>query len=542
MVIKLLRINLQALFNAMFLRNAKRVGAGNSTLLKLGITVLLLYVLGTVVMMVGALFTQLIGAFFELQIGWMYFAICSLMVFAVCVITCIFTAQAQIFNAKDNELLLSMPLKPSSILLARILTLLVLEYVFAAIIALPALFVWIANGLATTVGILFFAIGFIFLPLLSLSVACLLAWILTLITSRMRKRNVVTLLISVAFLAAYFWGVSNLQGYIGALIQNGTAIANAWARGFPPLFYFGRAITEGRITDLLIFLACAVVPFAIVITLLSKNFIRVATTKRGAKKITYREGILKASGHIKAINKNELRHYWSNPMVVMNTSIGGIFAVIVGGYMLIARDSALALLAPIEALLPFESAPAILITAILALTAAMNTLSASLISLEGKRLWIVRSMPVSSRDILLGKLITHLEISALPALLGSALSIAALLPDAISLIDAVIILLLPQMLILATGALGLILNLHMPKFEWINELQPVKQSLPVMLVMFGTMAVLAGVVILYAFALHSLLSITSYMLLLILVFAAFDLLLVLWITTHGANRFDAFDA
>jgi len=543
MVRKLLLINLQALFSAMFMRNAifqrgvRRFGAGKTTLIKLGITLLMLYVLGAVAITVGALFTQLI-AFYQLGIGWMYFAICGLMVFSICVITCIFTAQAQIFNAKDNDLLLSKPIKPSSILLARILTLLVLEYVFVAVLSLPALFIWITGGYASALGIVFFTIGFLLLPLLALAVSCMLAWILTLVTSRMRKKNIVTLLISLAFLGAYFFVVSNMQQYIAELIANGAELAAAWARGFPPLFYFGSAITEGRITDLLIFAACAVVPFAVMIMLLSKNFIKVATTKRGAKRITYREGTLKASGHIKAINKNELRHYWSNPMVVMNTSLGGVFAIIVGGYVLFARESAMALLSQVG----ITGSQAVYIGAALALTASMNTLSASLISLEGKRLWIVRSMPVRACDVLLGKLITHLEISALPTLLGSLLCIIALIPVDLGFDGAVVLLLLPQVFIFATGAFGLILNLHMPKFNWLNELQPVKQSLPVVLVMFGTMAVLAGIAMLYIFALKNLIGIAIFALLLILMFAVIDALLLRWINTRGAAVFDGLDA
>ena len=542
MVIKLLHINLQALFVSVFMRGKKRSGDANSVLLKFGIVVAAIYVFATFGTLIGSLFTQFLTPFYELGFGWMYFTFYCLIVFSICVITCIFTAQAQIFNAKDNELLLVMPIKPSAILLARVLTLLVIEYVFAAIISIPVLFVWISGGYATTVGIIFFVIEFLFLPLLALAVACLLAWILTLITSRMRKKNIITLIVSIAFLGAYFFLVSNMQGYIATLVASGAEIADALRRGFPPLFHFGRAISESSIPDLLIFLAFAVIPFAIMIALLSHSFVKVATTKRGAKKIEYRERSLKAAGHIKAINKIELRRYWSSPGVIMNTSLGGIFAIIVGGYLLFAKNSATVLLSQLGAMLPGTAAPAVLVGVVIAFTASMSTLSAALISLEGKRLWIVRSMPIHARDILLGKLVTHLEISALPALLGSILSIIALSSWHIDIVGAVVVFLLPQVFILATGALGLILNLHMPKFDWINELQPVKQSLPIMLVMFGTMTLIVSIAMLYFLALKNVLSITAFALLLIIVLAIVDLMLVRWIISRGADKFDSLNA
>ena len=542
MVRKLLLINLRSLFVSVFLRGKSRSGTPNSVLLKFGIAAAIIYVFATFAMLIGSLFTQFLTPFYELGFGWMYFTLYCVIVFSICVITCIFTAQAQIFNAKDNELLLAMPLKPSSILLARILTLLVIEYAFAALISIPVLFVWVSGGYATAIGILFFVIEFLFLPLPALAVACLLAWILTLLTSRMRKKNVMTLLVSVAFLGAYFWVVSTMQRHIATLLENGAEIADALRRGFPPLFYFGRAISESNFIDLLIFIASAVVPFAIMIALLSHSFIKVVTTKRGSKRIEYHAHSLKAAGHIMAINKIELRRYWNNPAIIMNTSLGGIFAIIVGGYMIFARNSAMALLSQFGAMLPGIDAPAVLVGIVIAFTASMNTFSASMISLEGKRLWIVRSMPIRARDLLLGKLATHLELSAIPALLGSLLSIISLISVGLDVGGVLVLILLPQAFVLATGALGLILNLHMPKFDWINELQPVKQSLPTMLVMFGSMALIACIAMLYALVLRRFIDITMFALLLIIVFALVNLLLIRWITTHGAKKFDALDA
>ncbi|NLB29758.1 MAG: hypothetical protein GX823_06000 [Clostridiales bacterium] len=540
MVKKLLLINLRALYLSVFLRRGKR-SRGRAALLTAGIIVLLIYVVIAFATMIVMLFGELLAPFYAVGIGWMYFALNFVIVFALCVVTCIFTAQAQIFNARDNELLLSMPIKPSSILLARILSLLVIEYIFSALISIPVLAVWISGGYATVLGAVIFIVEFLLLQLPALAVACLLAWILTLVTSRLRKKNVVTLIVSLAFLSAYFAVYTNIQKYITTLLERGAELADAFRRGFPPLFYYGRAVSDGNLADLLIFAAFAIIPFAITIALLSQNFIKVATTKRGAKKIEYRAQALKVSSHITAVNKVELRRYWNNPSIIMNTSLGGIFAIIVGGYLLFARSSAASLMAQLGSLVPAVT-DAVLVGGVLALTSSMNTAAAALISLEGKRLWIIRSMPVKGSDVLLGKLAMHLEISALPALLGSVLSIIALTFGDIDISGVFIVLLLPQVFILTTGAAGLIINLHMPKFDWLNELQPVKQGVPTVLVMFGTIAVIAGIAMLYGFALSSFLGITSFAWLLIIVLAVIDFLLVYWIVTRGARKFDALDA
>lgn len=540
MVKKLLMINLRAMYVSMFMRGKKRADAKRSVLVKIGVAALAVYVIAAFAMLIVMLFGELLVPFFELGIGWMYFSLNGLIVMGLCIITCIFMAQAQIFNAKDNELLLAMPIKPSSILLARILTLLVIEYIFEALIAIPALALWISGGYATFGGVILAVIGYLLLPLFALALACLLAWILTLLTARLRRKNIVTLLISLVFLGAYFWVFSNLQRHIDTLLSQGAEIAETFRRFLPPLFYFGRAISDAGFTDLLIFVVFAVVPFAVMIALLSRSFIKVATTKRGARKIEYRAGAMKASGHILAINKKELRHYWSNPGIVLNTSLGGIFAIIVGGYLLFARESAGALIDQLSVLIPGVGSTAVLVAAVLAITASMNLLPAAQISLEGKRLWILRSMPVKSRDVLLGKLMMSFEISALPTFLGSVLCIIAMFSGDLS--GALIIILLPLVFIILTCSGGLIANLHMPKFDWINELQPVKQSLPTILVMFCTAALVITIAAIYIFALSSFLSLVSFAWLLIFVLAVVDFLLIYWLVTYGAKKFDALDS
>jgi ABC-2 type transport system permease protein len=62
--------------------------------------------------------------------------------FAMMFIGSIFAAKAQLYEAKDNELLLSMPIPPSAILASRMLTLLLINLAFDLMIAVPAGIAW----------------------------------------------------------------------------------------------------------------------------------------------------------------------------------------------------------------------------------------------------------------------------------------------------------------------------------------------------------------------------------------------------------------
>ncbi|MDR3278467.1 MAG: hypothetical protein LBT12_06805 [Oscillospiraceae bacterium] len=531
MIRTLLLLNLRAFFTGLIHRGGKKKrGAGKPLLAAL----VAVYVVGAMWVSLGALFQSLCAPLFESGLGWLYFALMGIIIFGLCVVSSIFTTQAQIFAARDNDLLLSMPIRPAVILLGRLAMLLTAEYLFEALIALPALVVWCVNGYATVAGAVLFVFGILLLPLLSLAVACLLAWVVALITSRMRNKNIVTLVLSLAFLAAYFWGFSNLQKYMTALIANGAELADAVRRAIFPAYFFGDAVANGHAGSMGLFALCALVPFGVMCALLSANFIRIITSNRGAKKAAYREKRLKSSNAGAALFIKELRHYLSNPMLILNMTMGSVFCLAAAVAVFVKREALLAFFGQFTAVLPGLS-PAVAVCVALTFLAMMNFPSASLISLEGKTLWIARSIPVPTRSILLSKLSLHLAAGGLPVLIAAVCCAVAVGETAQ---DALLIIATPCLFTLTTALFGLVVNLLFPKLDWVNEIQPVKQGLPVLIVMFGGVALLIALGAVYAFALSSILTPGVFLLLCDILFALASAALYYYLTTAGARRFE----
>ena len=104
----------------------------------IGFSLLMLYALGAL----GLLFWQIFGGvalpFHAAGLDWLYFALTALMSFALMFVGSVFTAKAQLYEARDNDLLLSMPIRPSYILLSRMFMLGLLSFVFGLIPAVPA--------------------------------------------------------------------------------------------------------------------------------------------------------------------------------------------------------------------------------------------------------------------------------------------------------------------------------------------------------------------------------------------------------------------
>jgi ABC-2 type transport system permease protein len=534
----------------------RRGGAPRGAAGKIGVFGLVAFVIWAMLYFFYQIFSMMHDVLFAIDLGWLYFALGAVIVFSLCVVTNIFNAQAQIFDARDNELLLSMPIRPSAILTARILSLLAMEYAFEILVAAPAFYLWLSGGHASAVGVMCFVAGFVLLPLPALAVSCLLAWILSLLTSRFARKNITQLIISLAFLVVYFKFATSLQSFAANLVQSGAALAAAFRRALPPLYFYGSSVADGDPLRALLFALCAVLPFVLTVALLSANFIKSATTKVGIKKRQYREKAARQSSVFGALLRREAARYLSNAMFILNMSLGSIFTLVAAVALVVQRSAVVAQLLSIAAQLDIITtisevpvlarlgaalySPALAVCLALMMMASMCCASAALVSLEGGTLWILRSVPVPARDVLLSKAGFHMVLVAPPVLIASVLASVSLFGGDISSVALAII--LPQLFILLTALGGLALNLKMPRFDWLNELQPVKQGAPIILTSLGAMALILGAALLYLLVAGQYMSPTSFGWLMAAALAALDILLYRWMVTFGARRFDSLAA
>jgi len=531
----LAKINFIALFAGMFRRYRSKKKIKPATALLVGL--LVVYVVGVLGFAIGAMFHGICAPLFEAGIGWFYFALMGMMVFALCFIGSIFMVQSQIFSAGDNELLLSMPIKPMAILAGRLFALLVVEYLYAALIVVPVFGVLLMTGFISQVpaaGIVFFFACAILLPLFALAAGCLVSWIVALISSRLRNKNLPTFILSLAFLGAYLWFYTQMMNNVDALIENGAEIAQAVQRAVFPAYHLGISIADGSILSLLIFAVCAIAPFALMCFLLSRSFVKLTSGGRAAKKIKYREKTARASGAGQALLRRELLHLWSQPMYILNAAMGAIATVILAAVLVIRPGLLLNPLEQLAELLPGLS-PGYVGAIALSVLATMNFVSAPSVSLEGKRLWILRSLPVRARDILLSKAWLHLVACGVPALLAGIVCIAVIPMSAVQMAAT---LLAPISITLAFSLFGVTLNLAFPRFDWINPIQPVKQGLSGMLSMFGGMALVAVLAVVYLLLPGGLVTPDVYLLICTAFFAAVSLVLYVYLSGPGERKFE----
>ncbi|MFA5466472.1 MAG: hypothetical protein WC251_01360, partial [Candidatus Izemoplasmatales bacterium] len=123
--------------------------------------------------------------------------------------------------------------------------------------------------------------------------------------------------------------------------------------------------------------------------------------------------------------------------------------------------------------------------------------SAISLSLEGKSFWIVKSLPIKPQSIMLAKLIFNILLGFPFAVLAILLMGIAFEINVFSLMTMIGVAL---SISLSTSAIGSFINLHFPKFEFMNETEVVKQSVGALIGVFAGFGILVidGVIVYFA--------------------------------------------
>lgn len=492
--------------------------------------ILMLYVIGTVGFVFNMSFAEMARPFYEGGIGWFYFFFCFLAAFTLMFIFSIFSAKSQIFEAKDNELLLTMPIKPRDILLSRIAVIVLINVVFELAVVLPAGIQWWMAVPADPKAVAAFVLLCIALPLFSSAFSCLFGWLVSLITSRIRNKTPLTVIAFTVFLIAYMFGYNKLMSSITSLAQTGTQFAGKIS-GFQPAVFLGETVADGNLLYLLIFLAVFILPFIAVVLIISKNFNKTVFRNQASAKAERTDGVLRVSDIKKALFRREIKRLLSSATYLMNAGVGVIMILIAAVAVVVATGKITEILAEFEG---GEALTAYIIPAMICLLASMVFFTAPSVSLEGKTLWILRSLPIGTKDILDAKLRMHIVLTS-PAVL--LLSVACLIALPSSLNYAAFIIIIPQLFTVFTAVMGLMCDLMHTNLNWLSEVQAVKQSISVILAMvFGLIAVAAPFV--PAALLNGVCPPWIMLTAICAIYAAADILMYRWIKTKGVSRFE----
>lgn len=514
---------------ALFLRNKK---TGKQISGKSSAAYTLLYI--AVFICLGFMFYSASGSFAPLldtNTPWMYFCFMGMIAILFGTFGSVFNTFSGLYRAKDNDLLLSMPIPPSYILLSRVSGVAAMGLLYEATVMIPAIILRCVYAPVSAVGVVLQILLIFVIDAFITVLSCALGWVVALIASRTKKnKSAITVIFSLVFFAAYYYFFSQAYKLIAQLLINSEAVGGVIRTWLYPFYLMGKA-AEGDVVSMLLFALIVAVLLALVWFALSKTFVGITTKKQDGTRTVYREKTVRAAGMDAALLRKELKHFSGSATYMLNCALGTVFMVILAVLSVISGGSVREIA---EVFGERAGMDAVLTAAVVAAAAAMNDLTAPSIPLEGKTLWVLQSLPVPTQKIFDAKQRLHWLLTMPPAVLLTACLAAVLKMDPVT---ALFIALFEVVFIMFDAAAGLAIGLRKPNLDWTSETVPVKQSLGVMIMLFGGLILAAAFCAGGCFALRAM-DIQQYLLLGIAVFALMTRLINNWLRKKGTIIFE----
>lgn len=464
----------------------------------------------------------------EAKMGWLYWCIMSLIGLFFGVFGSVFNTYATLYQAKDNDLLFSFPLTSSAILITRLVGVYAMGVMYLFIVMIPALIVWLLNAPLTILGTInAFLIPFV-LSILVLFFSVIVGWVSSLILTKVKRKNIMTVFLTLLFIGAYYYLYGKAYSLLQAIIVNAQFFGSKVKTYLYPLYHMGLA-AEGSALSMLIFTSIVCISFLLLFLVLSRNFLKTATTNTGRSKGKKKKQSISARSVNGALLYKELKRFTSSSTYMLNCGMGIILMPLFVFFIFWKKGDLL----PLLSILPSGDI-ALISMAVMALLVAFDDISAPSISLEGKNLWILKSLPISGSQVLMAKLEMHLLLTLIPAIFPLVAIFLIIKP---SLFFSIFLILVPILFVTLNACIGLICNLKMPDFHWTNEVVPIKQSGSVMISLFSGWIIVTLFGVLY-YVLRNLIDSRIFVILLSLLLFVADAVFIRYLNNKGARIFE----
>ena len=195
----LLKKQLLELSNNMF-RSRRRGKAGGAKAGSAVITVLMLVLL----VMLGGMFFFLarwLSPLITAGLGWLYYLIITAAAMFFGIFGSVFNTFSSLYQAKDNDLLLSMPVPVRMIMTVRLAGVYIMGLIYCSIAMIPGVVVYCMTasaGFGQIVGGLIFILV---LSVLILTLSCTLGWVVSKISLKLKNKSIITVLVALVFIA-----------------------------------------------------------------------------------------------------------------------------------------------------------------------------------------------------------------------------------------------------------------------------------------------------------------------------------------------------
>ncbi|MCX8128494.1 MAG: hypothetical protein N3I35_00140 [Clostridia bacterium] len=429
----------------------------------------------------------------------------------------IFLIIGSFYFAKDLNILIPLPLKPSQVLGSKFAVIMFSEYLILFLFMVPSFIIY---GTGTDQSFIYWVksmVVFLTMPAIPLLIGAFFVLLLMRFVNVRKSKDLLTivggffgLLAAVGF-NFFFQRMpkGNEQEFIDNLMATQSKIIESIGQKFPPSLWATYGITKSGtegLAYLFLFIAVSVLLYIALMWLgnrvFYRSFVSGQETVRKRRILTEKQGARQKSAEaspVMALFRKEWKLFIRTPIYVMN----GIFGMVLAPFLVIMPFIADKEVGKKMLMIMENPGYSMYISlgalGIMLFGANLNIIANTSISREGQMFWISKMIPVSPKYQVLAKIFHCVAVEAIGIAIAGIVLIAFLNVAITKVLILFVIAVLASVLLIV---LNLMIDVIRPKLEWTNPQEAVKRNINgligILLTMF-MMGILFGISMLLIF-------------------------------------------
>ena len=393
-----------------------------------------------------------------------------------------------LFNCRDNDMLLSMPIKKSTIVFTRILKFYVFEVFYNAIFLVPAILAYAMNVKIDASYVLVSIIMVLLLPAIPIAISCVVGMITSAISARFRQKSILQVFLSflsLAFLVGLVIALNVVPDYSNDAL---VAVGNRTAELYYPAGAYVRLATSFNWLELIQFVAINVAVLMLTVSLIGHFYSQIVNklniVKRNTKTSKAVNYVFTKHSQTRAIIRKELVKYFNTPVLLTNTAFGLVIFAIAVGVLCFKYEDVMTTIVGEEFPLSVEEIRSYMPSvafAMVSFTSLMTFITTTMISLEGRTFNLLKTMPISGLKVIMTKILAAMLLIVPVTALGSLIMCFRF---GFGILDCLLVLVGVIAIPLVTESIGILIDLKYARFNADSETEVVKQSPGVMISSF----------------------------------------------------------
>ncbi|MGL5972283.1 MAG: hypothetical protein ACRCZK_00895 [Oscillospiraceae bacterium] len=381
---------------------------------------------------------------------------------------CIQSINGSIFNVKNLDTIISLPIKIKYIVFSKILSM-YSTYTLISILAVTGIAISYFKNIGFSFVMLFNFSKYAFLiPIIPICIGIILGGVISYVSSKFNISTFLNIFLNILIF------ILLMYVYLGGGVTPETVKVNTTINKIYPFAdFFENSFKNGSIVDVIIFGVISLVLILSLTFILSIKYLEINNAVSSVfTKSNYKMKSLKTNGVIEALYKKDMKIFLSSPIYILNYGLVPIVLVLGSIYLSFFNKNII--LENIDMINSGKETFWYYVPIALASATAVFATTSVSISIEGKSFWVVKSLPIKFESVFISKILLSLTVQ-IPAVFISLGILMYVVGFDFNIF--IFTLIFTPLLCVFTSISGLIINIRFPKMNWKTEVEVIKQSL-----------------------------------------------------------------